>query len=45
MLVGGVDITGWPGGTVSAVHDADNLEMTVEAFREALVVLKREGEP
>ena len=44
MLLGGVDITGWPGGTTTAVHGDDDLETTVAAFREALVMLKREGE-
>jgi glutamate-1-semialdehyde 2,1-aminomutase len=44
MLLGGVDITGWPGGTTTAVHSDDDLETTVAAFREALVMLKREGE-
>jgi glutamate-1-semialdehyde 2,1-aminomutase len=44
MLLGGVDITGWPGGTNTAVHTDDDLERTVAAFREAVVMLKREGE-
>jgi glutamate-1-semialdehyde 2,1-aminomutase len=44
MLLNGVDITGWPGGTVSATHGEADLEATVDAFREALVMLKREGE-
>ena len=44
MLVNGVDITSWPGGTVSAVHDEDDLEKTVAAFRQSLVMLKSEGE-
>ena len=44
MLLGGVDITGWPGGTNSAVHTDDDLERTVAAFREAVRMLKREGE-
>jgi glutamate-1-semialdehyde 2,1-aminomutase len=44
MLVHGVDITGWPGGTITAAHDDDDLTKTVEAFRQALVMLKREGE-
>ena len=44
MLLGGVDITGWPGGTNTAVHTADDLERTVAAFREAVIMLKREGE-
>lgn len=44
MLVNGVDITSWPGGTVSAAHDEDDLEKTVAAFRQSLVMLKSEGE-
>ncbi len=44
MLLGGVDITGWPGGTTTAAHTDDDLERTVAAFREALAMLKREGE-
>jgi glutamate-1-semialdehyde 2,1-aminomutase len=44
MLLNGVDITGWPGGTVCAAHGEVDLEATVDAFREALVMLKREGE-
>jgi glutamate-1-semialdehyde 2,1-aminomutase len=44
MLLGGVDITGWPGGTNSAVHGDEDLERTVGAFREALGMLRREGE-
>ncbi len=44
MLVNGVDITSWPGGTVSAAHDDEDLEKTVAAFRQSLVMLKSEGE-
>ena len=44
MPVNGVDITSWPGGTVSAAHDEDDLEKTVAAFRQSLVMLKSEGE-
>ena len=33
-----------PGGVNSAVHTDDDLERTVAAFREAVVMLKREGE-
>ena len=44
MLVNGVDITSWPGGTVSAADDEDDLEKTVAAFRQSLVMLKSEGE-
>ncbi len=44
MLLNGVDITGWPGGTVSAAHDEDDLKKTLDAFRDSLVMLKHEGE-
>ncbi len=44
MLIHGVDITGWPGGTTSAAHSGDDLAKTVEAFGEALKMLRREGE-
>jgi glutamate-1-semialdehyde 2,1-aminomutase len=44
MLLNGVDITGWPGGTVSAAHDEDDLKKTLDAFRDSLVMLKNEGE-
>jgi glutamate-1-semialdehyde 2,1-aminomutase len=37
----GVDITGWPGGMVSAVHDEDDLERTLTAFRRTLDELER----
>ena len=39
MLVHGVDITGWPGGTITAAHDDTDLTTTVEAFRQALAML------
>ena len=44
MLLGGVDITGWPGGTITAAHGDEDLERTVAAFRESIGMLKREGE-
>jgi glutamate-1-semialdehyde 2,1-aminomutase len=44
MLVHGVDITGWPGGTITAAHDDNDLTRTIETFRKALAMLKREGE-
>lgn len=44
MLTNGVDITGWPGGTVSAVHTETDLNDTIAAFRSSLEMLKREGE-
>ena len=44
MLVNGVDISGWPGGTISAAHTDDDLEKTARAFSASLDVLIREGE-
>jgi glutamate-1-semialdehyde 2,1-aminomutase len=44
MLLNGVDITGWPGGTISAAHSEDDLKATLDAFGEALAMLRREGE-
>jgi len=44
MLVNGVDITGWPGGTITAAHGDEDLELTVAAFRESIAMLKREAE-
>ena len=42
MLINGVDITGWPGGTISAVHTDTDLEQTVDAFRESISMLRAE---
>ena len=42
MLINGVDITGWPGGTISAAHSETDLDQTVEAFRESLRMLRAE---
>ena len=42
MLINGVDITGWPGGTISAVHTDADLEQTVDAFRESISMLRAE---
>ena len=42
MLSNGVDITGWPGGTISAAHGDAELTETAEAFRESLRMLKAE---
>jgi glutamate-1-semialdehyde 2,1-aminomutase len=44
MLNHGVDFFGWPGGPTSAVHSDDDLERTVEAFRQTLRLLKDEGD-
>ncbi len=43
MLLNGVDITGWPGGTISAAHGKKELAETLDAFRNALAMLKAEG--
>jgi glutamate-1-semialdehyde 2,1-aminomutase len=42
MLNHGVDLTLWPGGTVSAVHGPDELARTLEAFRSSLRDLRRQ---
>ena len=42
MLSNGVDVTGWPGGTISAVHGERELTETAEAFRASLRMLKAE---
>jgi glutamate-1-semialdehyde 2,1-aminomutase len=43
MLVNGVDISGWPGGLVSAAHDQALIEETLAAWRESLKMLKAEN--
>jgi glutamate-1-semialdehyde 2,1-aminomutase len=43
MLCHGVDLTGWPGGLVSAVHTDEDVERTVHAFRRTLEWLGEEG--
>ena len=42
MLSNGVDVTGWPGGTISAAHGDAELAETADAFRESLRMLKAE---
>ena len=44
LLLGGVDIVGWPGGLVSAAHTDEDVRLTVEAFDKALDMLAAEGE-
>lgn len=43
MLTNGVDITGWPGGTISASHGDAELAETLTAFETSLRMLKDEG--
>jgi glutamate-1-semialdehyde 2,1-aminomutase len=42
MMVNGVDLSGSPGGLVSATHEPPELEDTVRAFRESVRMLRRE---
>jgi len=44
FLLNGVDIVGWPGGLVSAVHTPEDVARTVEAFDATLDLLAAEGE-
>ena len=44
LLVNGVDIQGWPGGMTSAANTEADLPVTVDAFRETIRMLRREGE-
>jgi glutamate-1-semialdehyde 2,1-aminomutase len=41
--VGGVDIAGWPGGLVSAVHSAEDVERTLGAFEATIGMLAEDG--
>jgi glutamate-1-semialdehyde 2,1-aminomutase len=41
MLVHGVDLSGWPGGLLSAAHTADDIAATLEAFDQSLVLLRK----
>jgi glutamate-1-semialdehyde 2,1-aminomutase len=43
MLVNGVDLKGWRGGIVSAVHTQADVALTLEAWRKSLRALKEEG--
>ncbi len=44
MRLHGVDLAPWPGGPVSAAHEARDIDQTLTAFRESLRMLKAEGE-
>lgn len=43
MLVNGVDLSGWPGGLVSAVHGQEEVDDTLAAWRESLAMLEYDG--
>lgn len=44
MILNGVDIMGWPGGNISAVHTDEDRAKTVEAFAESIRMMKTEGD-
>jgi glutamate-1-semialdehyde 2,1-aminomutase len=44
MLIHGVDFNNWPGAIVSAVLSDQDVADTVDAFRDALHLLRREGD-
>jgi glutamate-1-semialdehyde 2,1-aminomutase len=44
LMLNGVDISGRPGGSTSCKHSDADLEHTAEAVRQAMVMLKEEGE-
>jgi len=44
FLLNGVDIVGWPGGLVSAVHNEEDVQRTLDAFTATLDLLAAEGE-
>ena len=44
MSIGGVDVSGKPGGLTSAVHTGADIAHTAEALRESVRMLRAEGE-
>jgi glutamate-1-semialdehyde 2,1-aminomutase len=44
MILNGVDIMGWPGGNIAAVHTDEDRAKTVEAFAASLQLMKAEGD-
>ena len=44
MAVNGVDLSNAPGGLTSAMHTQEDLDLTADAFREGIQMLKRDGE-
>ncbi len=44
FLSGGVDLVGWPGGVVSAVHGEAEVDRTLTAFENLLGALAAEGD-
>ena len=35
---------GWPGGPVSSVHNDEDLQHTVDAFRNTICLLRKDGD-
>ena len=44
MILNGVDIMGWPGGNISAVHSDRDRAKTVDAFARSIQLMKDEGD-
>lgn len=44
LLVNGVDVGGRIGGFLSCTHTADDVAQTAAAFREAIRMLRQDGE-
>jgi glutamate-1-semialdehyde 2,1-aminomutase len=44
MLVNGVDLSGWPGGTISATHGAAEIDHTMTAFKASIAMMKADGD-
>jgi glutamate-1-semialdehyde 2,1-aminomutase len=44
LLLHGVDVQPWPGAPVSAVHNSDDMQQTVAAFRQTIRMLRSEEE-
>ena len=44
LMLHGVDFNNWPGAMVSAALSPQDLADTVDAFRETLRLLRREGD-
>jgi glutamate-1-semialdehyde 2,1-aminomutase len=42
LLINGIDISGKPGGTVSAAHTEEDIKATADAFRSAIKMLREE---
>ena len=44
MILNGVDIMGWPGGNIAAVHTDEDRAKTVDAFQATIKLMKDEGD-